>query len=493
MGFKEDEQFLRFLTMGAGGSAAVARHLSNQHGHRMVELERYTMANKLWATKIKRLRMPDLMCLDCGLRVEARAKSKLEIKMSDNEVPGSDRAWDAGLRDSDLVAFVWWDAERQEAAERAECLTVGAMRQAVSHSGAGGRKAASEGSELDRKWPARVPKYDGRVIEVEERRVKAERSTGGRQTHWLPDGVPAFIYVAEGEEFSAHERFLLGVVEPPADLGCPGATWDYAADLAASDKTAQYAAIKAAGIRKDESAAGALEAIAFEAKDWRTRLEANASLARIDPAIYTVRIAEAATEDVENRAQAIEATFVLSELGTNDAADLLSDLASDQSLDSELRSAAVWGLGAAGVNRPDLLLPFVSDADDQIALHAVAAYGQTSDVGLIEDVVALLSEPGRAAPSAAAILARQGAAGVPALLQATADADKRTWALVALGRIPEEVVRGMASSDLQNDLEAALRSMWAYESSEWLAPGEGEQELRFMQRQVIRHKPPTDQ
>ena len=61
--------------------------------------------NKIWATKIKRLRIPDLICLKCGRRIESRAKSKLEIKMSDNE-KNPDRRWDAGLRDEDLIAFI---------------------------------------------------------------------------------------------------------------------------------------------------------------------------------------------------------------------------------------------------------------------------------------------------------------------------------------------------------------------------------------------------
>jgi len=72
MAFKQDEDFLRFITMGAAGSAAVSRHLREVHGHRTIELERYAMANKIWATKIKRLRLADLVCVACGRRIEAR-------------------------------------------------------------------------------------------------------------------------------------------------------------------------------------------------------------------------------------------------------------------------------------------------------------------------------------------------------------------------------------------------------------------------------------
>src|SRR5712692_4804511 len=117
--------------MGARGSAAVARYLTDNAGHRIVELGRYTMANKLWATKVKRLRLPDLMCLWCGVRLEVRSKSRLEIKVSDSSTPS--REWDAGLRDDDLIAFIRCDSIEGAtiAHPPPQCFTVAAMRQTV--------------------------------------------------------------------------------------------------------------------------------------------------------------------------------------------------------------------------------------------------------------------------------------------------------------------------------------------------------------------------
>lgn len=60
MGFKEDEDFARFLTMGAYAAAAVSDDL-DARGHRIIELERYAKANKIWSIKVKRLRLPDLL------------------------------------------------------------------------------------------------------------------------------------------------------------------------------------------------------------------------------------------------------------------------------------------------------------------------------------------------------------------------------------------------------------------------------------------------
>ncbi len=82
MAFKVDSSFLRFVTMGALGTRSVMDEM-RRAGLKPIELERYSCCNKIWATKVKRLRLPDLLCLRTGLRIEVRAKSKLEIKMSD--------------------------------------------------------------------------------------------------------------------------------------------------------------------------------------------------------------------------------------------------------------------------------------------------------------------------------------------------------------------------------------------------------------------------
>ena len=104
MAFKTDRSFLRFLTMGAIGVRETARTLRDE-GFKPIELERYCTSNKIWMTKVKRLRLPDLLCVRTGVRFEVRAKSALKVRMSDAPA-NPDRRWDVGLRDNDLVAFI---------------------------------------------------------------------------------------------------------------------------------------------------------------------------------------------------------------------------------------------------------------------------------------------------------------------------------------------------------------------------------------------------
>lgn len=104
VGFKSDREFLRIVSIGAVGTRKVAE-LLRAGGFRIIELERYCSCNKIWATKIKRLRVPDLLCLKTGIRIECRAKSVLKVTMS-HAVSNADRAWDKGLRDDDFVVFI---------------------------------------------------------------------------------------------------------------------------------------------------------------------------------------------------------------------------------------------------------------------------------------------------------------------------------------------------------------------------------------------------
>jgi hypothetical protein len=421
MAFKQADDFLRFITMGAAGSATVAQFLNEEHGHRLVELERYAMANKLWATKIKRLRLADLVCLDCGLRVEARAKSALAIRMSHSDTAG--RQWDAGLRDEDICAFVAWDHDAGAPAERPECFTVSAMRRAFGHARLGPRKSASEGAERDVTWPASVPKRDGVVegVDHDEGKVRFRPFEGSRQTYYLRDpGLPTYIYVESGDQLHGGERFAVGCVEPPADLGCPAKEWPYAVDFGSVDPVERYVAVKVAGALVDASAEEPLLAIAKNNdEDERVRLEAWGSLARIDPDRYTreafARARQRTPGDRQAMAMAMEAIFILSELGTSAAADALTGLAADTTLDSEARSAAVWGLGVAGVNDPSAVLPFIADSDEDVALHALAGIGRLSKDSLAE-VQAMLDGTDREAASATALLVpfsapRWGSAG----------------------------------------------------------------------------------
>ncbi len=103
--FKSDESFLQKLAVGAAGTKATLARLK-EIGFEPIELERGSSGFKIWKRiKIKRVRMPDILCLRSGLRFESRGKTKLEISMSHSR-SNPERAWDAGLAATDYVVVV---------------------------------------------------------------------------------------------------------------------------------------------------------------------------------------------------------------------------------------------------------------------------------------------------------------------------------------------------------------------------------------------------
>lgn len=98
--FKTDESFLEKISLGAIGTQQVFKKLV-ELGHQPIELERGSMNYKIWKKiKIKRIRVPDIICVDNGIRIESRAKSKLEITMS-HSLNDPARGWDADLKNED--------------------------------------------------------------------------------------------------------------------------------------------------------------------------------------------------------------------------------------------------------------------------------------------------------------------------------------------------------------------------------------------------------
>lgn len=490
MGFKEDADFARYLTMGAVGTAAIARDLRARYGHRPIELERYAMANKVWAVKMKRMRIPDLVCTRCGRRVESKGKTKLEVKLSDSATEG--REWSAGgMRDDDVFGFVRVDNRARQAVGTPAYFTRKALAAAIGQVRRGGRKAASEGSEADLAWPAWVPTADGTLVGLENDEVIYTSPDDKRRKYWQSRSWPErHLYLAAGDEFTAGSTIVAGVVEPITDLQCPGETWDIAADLRAVDPTDRYAAVTAAAVAGASDLTAALEAIANDdGEDWRIQLEATASLARLDDADRWIEPIQRIATDIErDEAEQMEAIFILSEIPAPEAADALVAVAAPElGRHEEVRAAAVWCLGTGACAEPERLLEFTTDSDDRVALHAAAAIQTLSDE-IVETLRAWLrdSEPRRASV-AAALLAHHGQ--VKALVAAATEGGTASlWALRALGDLSPGEVQREAGDDLTSDIQEALAPLWI-QHQDWLRTPENEAALPLLAEQQVRFEP----
>lgn len=377
MGFKSDREFLRNISIGAIGTRRVAAVL-NEGGFRVIELERYCSSNKIWATKIKRLRVPDLLCLNSGIRIESRGKSSLEVTMS-HAVNNPDRAWDKGLRDADLIAFVkcFPHDDSWTASDRVALFRVGDMRASVADAGLSRMKSAAEGSEIRLTWPATVPGTSGEVTAVSAERIDTLLSSGRKQAYRLTRKAGSTLtpYVNVGDAFGDGDTIIASLMPTLISTTAPGVPqYDFFADLDSEVPEDIYVAVKALGFLPGNARRSVplLERFAHEHTDSRIKLEAAASLARLGENAGWQQLEATATDRSGELAYRMETALILAELQSPDSIRLLNAIAQTPTHESELRAAAVWGLSGQAESLP-ILLPYVSDSDELTAVHAIIA------------------------------------------------------------------------------------------------------------------------
>jgi hypothetical protein len=489
MGFKVDTSFLKFLTMGALGSRRIADELHGL-GFEPIELERYSASNKIWGTKVKRLRLPDLLCVKTGLRVEVRAKSDLKIKMSDAPT-NPERAWDAGLRNDDVIAFIACDSGTggPVPAQHGVYFPVWALRQSVGTSQLGPAKSASEGAERDRTWPAIVPTRPGSVTAVDVNQLRVRMEGDGEparnQTYNL-NGKTA--YVAPGDVFVGKASILAGTPAQKANLNAYlQFHYDPLADLTSTSALDRYAAVKALRFRPDlrAQAEPAVEAMLATEGEIRVALEAAGTAASFGLAAGEQRIDQILHADAVD--MSMEAIFILTELQSAFARNLLVSVAGDQTFaGDERRQAAVWGLGKIGHKDYAALLDFLDDAEDDVVLHAVVGLGPDVPDAMINDLINIMltADSRRAAAASESLRMIGGHLAVQNLAAAHASGSGNVqWALATLGRMNPDLVR--SELDGQDILQALEPMLLVAPGGSWLAEEDAASSLTFLHKQNL--------
>ena len=479
--------------MGAMGVRRTIDQLTDK-GFEPIELERYCGSNKIWSTKIKRLRLPDIICVKTGLRVEVRTKSKLEIKMSDAP-KNPDRVWDVGLRDEDLVAFIAsFDSEGgPNLAQEAMFFTVKALQESVGLSKLGPPKSAAEGSEQDRIWPAIVPSRDGTILEVDAEKVVVEMHAtpdlpSRRQTYALKGKT---AYFSTGDTFKGSVTFLAGAPSSLADLlSYLNRKFDPLDDLHSPNVIDRYAAIKALPHRKDlkKQAVSVLEEHLSQEPEPRVALEAAGSAASLGSILGQEHIDHFIWDKDADPVMRMEAVLILTELGkTQFTHGQLIRIAGEPLFQrDEIRQAAVWGLGKAGLKAYADLLPFIDDIEENVAMHAIAAFGTDTPRPVIDKLVKdLLTDDTRRTPAASEALRIIGNSNVlDALVQeSNSNRDIPAWILNTLGRLPPNLVRERLQDTPLLDRIAPMLLM--SEGANWLASEKVTSDISFLIKQNL--------
>ena len=493
MGFKADTSFLRFLSMGAVGVHRTMDRFRDR-GFEPIELERYCGSNKIWTTKVKRLRLPDLLCVKTGMRAEVRAKTNLKIRMSDAPA-NPDRVWDAGLHVDDIAALITcFDTnDGPEPTDDAVYFTVGAMRASVYRSKLGPPKSASEGAERDRTWPATVPTRDGTVLEVTDERLSVQMNADAerparRQIYTLRGKS---VYVSPGDTFRAQTTILAG--EPPAlaDLSAylPRRYAPFE-DLQADTEVDRYAAVKALRFRDDsrDKVIPALEDLISRETEKRIALEAAGSAAALGSEFGQEQTTRFIWSNDDRSELRMEAVFILSELGYSPfTREQLNRVVADPRFEgNELRQAAIWALGKAGLKCYEDVLPLIDDADENLALHAIGALGADAPRRVVDRLVQdLIAGDPRRAPAASEALRIIASDEVFQALVTAANAGQPVpdWIVATLGRLPPVRVRAaLQDSPLLDQIAPMLLTA---QGAHWLASDTIGTDISFLLKQDL--------
>jgi len=476
--FKSDDSFIEKLAIGACGAKKVIDHLSRQ-GLQPIELERGSTSYKLWkGVKIKRIRVPDILCVTNGIRVESCAKTKLEISMS-HSLADPERGWDYGLKDSDFVALVRCSKSSSEpidweAEDLVQYVRVADLRSAYDE----GRvieehpKGAQEGFELRITWPAAIASAAGRIAQISATRIQFKRTEDNRTISLARTrkGIALDPLLNDNACFLA-DRVLASVAPVSLEVpdGNPVGMDFYVGELASASLADRYTAAKALShVVPREIPPAILTRLNDKSEHIYVRMEAAAYLARreIEEGYAFIRSA-IQSEYLEHR---LEAVIILGEIDSAGAAQLLRETLANTEQDPEIRAGAAWSLGELSRNDAvDDLVSAFHGVPDVIRIEAARALAKItrSDAGSVFSVYRDATETAR--PGIAWALGRLNEIGLEQLLANTRheSIDGRQWTAYILGSVGQDKIVGEIERLRMDDPEIyfAVTLLWKIMSS----------------------------
>lgn len=351
--FKSDSSFLEKISCGAIGTLKVIERLEAD-GHKPIELERGSTSFKIWKKiKIKRIRVPDVLCVDCGLRVESRAKTKLAIIMSHSDA-NANRSWNYGLKDEDYVALIACEKISEtptdwRAYDNVQYIKVGDMKRSIENDQVTKikPKGTEEGYESTLRWPSAIANFDGKISGMDEKRIQYKRNSDNRTISLKRKkreiSLTPLIDVADEIQ---KNQIIASVVPVHDKIECVkiDGKIHYSDKISSVSMSERYSAAKSLMYFFDnEVKAKLIRTLENPEEHIYVKLEAAKSLALNDEDEGLEFIKKTLSEgSLEER---LEATIVSSEIANEESNRILIDVLNDETQDSEIRSGAAWALG----------------------------------------------------------------------------------------------------------------------------------------------------
>lgn len=442
--FKADESFLEKISIGAIGTQRVFSVLK-QLGHQPIELERGSMNYKIWKKfKIKRIRVPDILCVNNGIRIESRAKTKLEISMS-HSTSDPNRGWDFGMKDNDYVALVVcekfgdnpidWKAD-----QLVQFISIKELREAATNDQIVFIKAkgAQEGFEARINWPSSLASSEGIVTEI-DKTIKYKTIEGKTKWVGLSKGGKILSPLVKIGDKVFPNQILASVIKAQQTIPTLKVTATFFLNnLSSLILSERYAAAKALNYFNESKVVEALKTrIGIAEEDTYVKLEAAASLARLgheegfsfiktflkDPYLGNV----------------LESVIVLAEIKTDTSCKMLCDILADENFDAEIRAGAAWGLGEQqNKSALNAVVTSFNSVETNIKIEAARALAKLTKNFSTDILHSFEKASSNEKPGVAWALTKSTTLNIDQLIPTLKDLDSRHWISFIIGTHGEE-------------------------------------------------------
>ena len=447
--FKSDDSFLKKLAVGAAGTNATIENLI-AIGYSPIELERGSRGFKIWKKiKIKRVRVPDILCLRTGLRFESRGKTKVEISMS-HSLKDPKRTWDAGMHDDDYVSIVVLNQTDDaptypERVSPVHYVSVRSLRDAFNSNQVTitKPKGVEEGSEIRVVWTSASANKDSIVQEVTGARVRLQPTDQSRvQTIQLSrsKGSVNLTPLVSVNDVVQANQIVASVADARTTLPPPTKVDEnfFASRLTSMSLSERYAAAKALRYKGYSNPTKVIlhKRMNDSVEDIYVQLEAAAALA--------AHGVEAGWEFLEDKIKSnallvpletqLETVIVTSEIAHKRSEDLLIRVLMDRNRDEELRAGAAWALGQFETSTSALALIGTFNANPlDIRIEAARALLKISgkQVPFLIDQLKTVDQASR--DGIAWVLARSEKVKPSSLLASGDDVNLRAWVSYVIG------------------------------------------------------------
>ncbi|MBX7261536.1 MAG: hypothetical protein K1X26_07800 [Chitinophagales bacterium] len=444
--FKSDESFLEKIAIGAIGTQRVFENLKAQNQF-PIELERGSMNYKIWKKiKIKRIRVPDILCVNSGIRIESRAKTNLEISMS-HSLSDPDRGWDFGMKDNDLVALVVCEKFGEKpidwiADELVQYISIKDLRQAEKNNQVVfvKPKGAEEGFEARINWPATISSSSGIIKKISENSIQFSREIDSRtiSLRTTKKGLQINPLVSVGETIKRNQ--ILASVVPVCDILNTN-TVDYKfylENLTSIALSERYAASKALAYFDNRQVGEELiNKLKNVDEHIYIKLEAAASLAKQNIETgYEFILSCLGDSYLQN---VLETVIILAEIKTETSCKILCDILLSNNFDPEIKAGAAWALGELK-NKQSLnaLIESFESISESIKIEASRSLAKlTTDY--TGDIIEKFRQANSIQKSGIAwALTKSTTLKLDDLLNSLSDNDSRQWVSYIIGYQGEE-------------------------------------------------------